>query len=228
MRLFYVDDSGASATRTAVFGWIELDTTNWRAIHRSWLDWRYDLYRTLGIPTDYELHCTKFVGGRGHPTGTDWDARKSERAPVLTATLARMSSIPGLGFGAVYVRADSAKEHRDLKIRCYRELVQLLDDRLARDGEDGMVVMDGDGTDLTYRVPHRGLSLDSCGLIEDPIFRAGHDSQWVQMADLVAYAAYMRVARIPGKEAAWSWYADHLSNAVTGPEPLRLTVVEKS
>jgi hypothetical protein len=91
-----------------------------------------------------------------------------------------------------------------------------------------MVIMDGDGTDPTYREAHRKLKLRSRSLIEDSLFQPGRLSQWVQMADLVAYAAYMHLARIPAKEATWSWYSDHLSNAVTGLVPLRLTTAEKS
>jgi len=228
MRLFYVDDSGAPATRTSAFGWVELDVSAWNPTLQRWLDWRRDLQRTVGIPTYYELHGTKFVGGRGHPTGTAWDTRKAERAAVVTSAFAQLSSIPDLGFGAVYACAATTNDHHQLKARCYLELVRLLDDRLAREGEYGIVVMDGNDTDLTYQAAHRELKHSSRRLVEDPFFRPGHRSQWVQMADLIAYAAYMQVARIPTKEATWSWYGDYLSNAVTGPAPLRLTAAEKS
>ncbi|MFD1045762.1 DUF3800 domain-containing protein [Kibdelosporangium lantanae] len=225
MRLFYVDDSGAPATRTAVFGWVELDADAWYATLQHWLDWRSKLHETVGIPADHELRAIKFIGGRGYPT---LDARRAERTEVLRSALVRMSAIPGLGFGAVYARGAATTNYHDLKTRCYHELVRFLDDRLARDGGFGMVVVRGDGTDESYYEAHRALSDDSRCLIEDPLFRSGRDSQWIQMADLVAYAAYMHVARIRGKEAIWSWYNDHLSSAVTGPVPLRVGAVEKS
>jgi len=226
--MFYIDDSGAPATRTSVFGWVELDVDAWYPTLQRWLDWRRDLHRTIGIPAYYEFHGTKFVAGRGRPTGTPWDTRKAERTAVVTSAFTQMSSIPDLSFGAVYACATTTKDHRQLKARCYLELVRLLDDRLARDGESGIVVMDGDGTDLTYQAAHRELRHPSRRLMEDPFFRPGHTSQWVQMADLVAYAAYMHLARLPTKEVTWSWYSDYLSKAVTGAVPLRLTAAEKS
>ncbi|WP_170301511.1 hypothetical protein [Saccharopolyspora hirsuta] len=55
-----------------------------------------------------------------------------------------------------------------------------------------------------------------------------YHSQWVQMADLVAYAAYMRLARIPAKAHAWRWFDIAAAGACTGPEPLDLKHAEKS
>jgi len=227
VRLFYVDDSGASETRTIVFGWVELDVTAWRPVLRSWLDWRSELQRTIGIPTDYELHGTKFVGGRGHPTGTEWDAHKAERLPVIADALRTVGRMPGLAVGAVYACADDRRGYRDLKARAYVELVQALDERLTAAGDFGMIVMDGDGTDPTYRAAHRELKLASRSLIEDPFFHASNHSQWVQMADLVAYAAYMHLAQLPSKEPTWQWYRDHLGTAVTGATPLELKASRK-
>lgn len=228
VRLFYVDDSGASDTRTVVFGWVELDVTAWRPVLRSWLDWRSELQRTIGIPTDYELHATKFAGGRGHPTGTDWDAHKAERLPIIADALNTIATMPGLSVGTVYARAADRRGYRDLKARAYAELVHTLDERLTTAGESGMIVMDGDGTDPTYRAAHRELKLVSRSLIEDPFFHTSRHSQWVQMADLVAYAAYMHLAQIPSKEPTWQWYQEHLAAAVTGMSPLELKVSQKS
>jgi hypothetical protein len=226
MRLIYVDDSGASTTKTAVFGWVEVDEADWRPVLRSWLDWRHELDRSIGITVEYELHSTKFVGSRGHPTGTVWDRNLGERISVMRSALARISSIPGLAFGAVYACAATTRDYRQLKARCYLDLVRSFDRRLAGDADRGIVEMDGDGTDPTYRRAHRELKLSSRWLIEDPHFHPGHHSQWVQMADIVAYTAYMHLARLPRKEATWSWYEDYLSNAVTGPVPLRLDAPE--
>lgn len=47
---------------------------------------------------------------------------------------------------------------------------------------------------------------------------------WVQMADLIACAAYMHLERIPSKERTWAWFRDIVAAAaVTGETPLDLT-----
>lgn len=86
-RLFYVDDSGSEDTGLSVFGWVELAIDDWNTVLAAWLEWRHTLYSTVGIASDYELHATKFAGGRGRPTGTDWDRSKAQRAAVAEDAL---------------------------------------------------------------------------------------------------------------------------------------------
>lgn len=82
----------------------------------------------------------------------------------------------------------------------------MLDRRLQVDGELGLLVMDGDGTDSSYYAAHRDLDLGTRALIEDPAFQNSHRSQWVQIADLIAYAGYQHLVRLPEKQFAWEWY----------------------
>lgn len=79
--------------------------------------------------------------------------------------------------------------------------------------------MDGDGSDPGYAAAHRDLKLAHRRVIEDPIFLAAHASQWVQMADLVAWSAYQGLLRHPGKEFAWEWYHRHLRDVDVADGP---------
>jgi len=83
-------------------------------------------------------------------------------------------------------------------------------------------VMDGDGSDRGYLNAHRNLKLASRNIIEDPLFQAAHRSQWIQMADLVAWAAYQSILQNPKKQFAWNWYKTHLGTCDVngGPIPL--------
>jgi hypothetical protein len=89
-------------------------------------------------------------------------------------------------------------------------MVNHLDDRLRAAGDFGLIFMDGDGSDSSYYRPHRSLELNARRVIEDPLFHDSRRSQWVQMADLVAYATYIHLFRPPSKEFAWHWYEQHL------------------
>ncbi|MBQ6639697.1 MAG: DUF3800 domain-containing protein [Saccharopolyspora sp.] len=222
VRVFYVDDSGAQQSGMNVFGWVELELRTWSQVLRGWLDWRQELYRSIGLATDFELHATDFVGGRSRPTGTDWDAVKANRSSVMREALSTVARLEGLEAGAVFLRTPSGVKHKAAKADAYARLVRYLDARLTAAGELGLIMMDGDGNDHSYRTAHRELKLATRSVIEDPLFHHSHHSQWVQMADLVAYTAYMRVARVERKAHTWGWYELLSPCARTGPEPLDL------
>lgn len=226
VRVIYVDDSGSDRTGLAVFGWVELEAHAWNDVLRGWLDWRHELYRSIGLPADYELHTTKFAGGRGRPTGTSWDNAKSHRAQVVADALRTLAELPGLSVGAAF-QCGTGSGHHQVKADTYARLVRHLDARLTAAGDLGFVIMDGDGTDPIYRTAHRDLKLATRSLIEDPMFQHSHHSQWVQMADLVAYSAFVRLARIAAKPHTWRWWELLAPSAVTGAEPLNLTESEK-
>lgn len=230
--MIYVDDSGSDQTGIAVFGWVELDARSWNEVLRGWLDWRHEMYRSIGLPADYELHATKLAGGRGRPTGTSWDNVKSHRTQLIDHALRTLAGLPGLTAGAAFQQRTAGHRYHDVKVDTYARLVRHLDARLTADDDVGMLIMDGDGTDPTYRIAHRDLKLATRSLIEDPLFQHSHHSQWVQMADLVAYSAYMRLARIAAKPHTWNWWELLAPNpntgTGTGTEPLDLTQAEKS
>lgn len=77
--------------------------------------------------------------------------------------------------------------------------------------------MDGDVSDGSYITAHRGLLLSTRSLVEDPAFQHSSRSQWVQLADLIAYAAYQSLQRADEKRFAWDWY-ERLGAQATAPQ----------
>ena len=211
VRLFYIEDSGTVDTGWIVYSWIECSYTNWNAGLRSWLTFRKNLFTKNAIPVSYELHATKFARGEGNPSAdTQWNRQKRYRGPVMQDALQAIGSCAHLHVGTV-ARLTSAKgpayaqERGDL----YRSLVHLLDQRLGAAGETGLLVMDGRAVDAYYDA-HRSLPLDTRNILEDPFFVEAHRSQWVQMADLVAWTAYQHLSKQSTKHFARNWYSTHL------------------
>jgi hypothetical protein len=128
-----------------------------------------------------------------------------------------------------WLRIGTADSHTSLtgtayhqeRSRVYLELIKALDGWLAGRGDYGIVVMDGNGSDESYITAHRQLDLATRALIEDPAFQSSHRSQWVQIADIVAYAGYQHVLQHPDKRFAWPWYPALAARAVM-TDPLLL------
>lgn len=208
-RLFYVDDSGAERSGLATYSWIELTLEQWSPALCQVLDWRDALSEAHGIPKGRELHAVEFANGRGNPSvhGDEWNRRKSLRRQVMDENFARFAGWDWLRGGTVYARTRLTRDaFAKERARVYRELVTMLDARLTANQEWGILVMDGDGTDASYPSAHRGLAVRRRSLIEDPFFQHSARSQWVQIADLVAYAGYQSVAQLPHKKFTWHWY----------------------
>lgn len=210
VRLIYVDDSGAEAGGVVSYSWVSVCADDWNMGLQEVLAWRTWMRDEHGIAKAYELHMTKFANGRGNPStfGDVWNRRKANRSFVIDATFERFSRWSWMRAGTIFARTTAKREgYRDERARVYRELLDKLEDELATAGEWGIVYMDGDGTDPSYRRAHRDLDIGSRRILEDPSFQHSHLSQWIQIADVVAYAAYQHVLRLPEKRFAWDWWS---------------------
>lgn len=190
----------------------------WPVVLRKWLELRKRLYREFGIHVEQELHSTDYINGRGRVTArppqrhihtgiTHWKDLGQEVARVL---LSEVASLEGVTVGAVYRRHEPNPSVFD-KVEVYRALIEQWEKELERRSEFALVFVDGNGTDSSYRTAHRGLKLDSRRIIEDPIMTDSATSQLVQIADLVAWCAYVAIERHPRHAFAWDWYEEYLA-----------------
>ncbi|WP_409483022.1 DUF3800 domain-containing protein [Arsenicicoccus dermatophilus] len=209
MRLVYVDDSGAEISGIVAYSWVELVDGDWSIALGRWLDWRDLLWERHQIGKAVEIHSTSFVNGRGRPSLNDeWNASKARRRAVFVQGLDAIAGAGCLRVGTVYARTTGRRgDYRAERLRVYGELVSVLDGHLAGAGELGIVVMDGDGTDTGYLGAHRALRLRTRRIVEDPMFQHSSRSQWLQMADMVAYSAYQEILQEPAKAFAHGWYS---------------------
>lgn len=152
-----------------------------------------------------------------------WNRRKRLRQLVAEQALAAISASGYITVGTVY-RCETGRRHKHslAASELYAAMVHHIDHRLTAASEFGVVIVDGDGTDTTYRSAHRALPLETRHVIDDPLFQDSHVSQWVQMADLVAYAAYLHLLQPPGKEFAWGWHDGYLRACDVNGGPIKL------
>jgi hypothetical protein len=223
-RFFYVDDSGSVDSGWIIYSWIEVAGHDWRTGLRSWIDLRKKIFAEFAIPPAYELHAATFAGGQGNPsTALDWNRHKHKRGQVLQLALAAIGATAELSVGTVYrVTGATGKAYAAERADLYNRLVAHLDTRLGTDRELGLIFMDGNGSDPSYRTAHRDLKLAHRNLIEDPLFQGSHINQWVQMADLTAWSAYQGLRRAPNRTFAWQWYDTHLLPRDVNGGPLQL------
>ena len=217
-RLIYIDDSGHPQSGLVVFGWIEFTPDRWADVLRVWLDTRKRLWREFSIPVVQELHTTDYVNGRGristkvperhiHAGHEHW---KDFGREVAAECLETLRSTEGLRVGAVWRRGEPRELHRT-KRETYSALITRIESELHGSDSLGMVFMDGDGSDTTYRAAHRNLKLSARRVIEDAVLTDSKHSQLVQMADLVAWSANAHIEPHRGNEFAWDWYTKFLS-----------------
>lgn len=209
VRLYYVDDSGAEKSGIASYSWVSVSVEEWRPGLGEILEWREWMRDKHGIPKAYEIHMTKFANGRGNPSahGEAWNRHKVNRSLVLDETFQRLGNWTWMRAGTIFTRSSQRREgFKDEKTHVYEQLVTIFEKELQQSDEWGFVFMDGDGSDSSYRRAHRNLEIGSRRIIEDPVFQHSHLSQWIQIADIVAYAGYQRILRIPEKKFAWNWW----------------------
>lgn len=228
-RLIYVDDSGHQASGLCVYGWVHFHPDRWALVLRRWLDVRKMLQREYGIDVDSELHATDLVNGRGriskhvperyrHDGSIFW---KDFGRDVVRLLLTEIGSLEGLTVGSVFERF-APDPDQATKTSLYRKLVQQWERELVGEEGLGLVFVDGNGTDHSYRTAHRSFELLDRRVVEDPVMIDSTQSQFVQIADLVAWRAYAAVERPSRLDFSWGWYERHLAARDPRRAPLDL------
>lgn len=177
---------------------------SWREAFGVLQHYRSHLKQTYGIFTSKEFHATEFVAGRGRIAPSV--VAKGLRAQIFKEYLGVLTGLPGaaiisgcwpragISLGEIHSKAFSRIQER-LQRRCAAKNSQMI-----------MVVDEGRATEL-QKVARRSKVWNPVGsrfgawedgssyknipndrLIEDPVFKASHQSFFLQSADFIAYA----------------------------------------
>jgi hypothetical protein len=159
--------------------------------------------RRHGVPVDYELHSSKFLGGHGRPGRRN--PGHTDRRRMAQSALDLIGGFPGLTVISIY---SFGRDFRAAKRAAFAGLVRDLDTRFALDGQSIDLTVDGDGTDRLYEEVHADIQPQQ---ISHPAHQVpAHESLWLQAADLVAYTACQAVARQETRRYMQHWYTHHL------------------
>jgi hypothetical protein len=210
VNFYYVDDSGDE--HQDLLAAIEVPAEAWKECLRLWLSWRKWLYKRHYLPTDYELHGSEFVEGRGNPVPTWVDDAGIAHDPPLNTTkgvrreiywqcLRQIARSPNVRILTIHQAGVD-------KMAIYHDLLGWIQQELAAAGRLGVVVVDG--VDPNYRKQHRELDLKERLIVEDVWMKDSAHCQFIQMADLAVHAAFQAVVQNPDKNFMWDWYKAHV------------------
>lgn len=197
MYLVYIDES-YDKTHFA-YSAIFIHAFRWNSYFQHLLEWRRIWHDDHNIPLDYELHATKFIGGRGeHPVRKD----KDYRARLFYDAVGRVESMKGVK--VINAMTEKKRKHLDLFERMLNRINRTLESLNAY----GVLICDeGNESKLIstvrkmqkyneipsncYHYEIHGSSMRNIPLeriIEDPLFKTSKSSYFIQMADFIAFS----------------------------------------
>jgi hypothetical protein len=205
MHFAYIDesgDSGIGGSRTYSLGCILIDADDWPDRFNRLIDFRRHLYSLFGLPVRAEIKANYLIRN----SGPFRKLRLGEQARFAIYRQA-MRLHPKLGFKTFAILVNKANHPtRTADALAWEYLLQRLERFTTYDNEVVLVVHD-EGNALAVRKLARksrraGIAGSMFGtgyltrpfnrLLDDPVSRTSGQSYFVQLADLVAYAAFRR------------------------------------
>jgi hypothetical protein len=197
----YTDESGSE--EFTLHSSVLVPVARWTSVLQKWLKYRSYLARKYSVPKSYHLHMHDWMGARDTPVPDDTrhaiNTSKKLRHELACKALKTIASCDVLVFTTTLKTPVARK--------AYVHHVTELDRFLGEQDSWGVVVLDGPFANAREKLaPHREMDLASRRITEDPWVQPASGSQLVQMADIVAYAAFQAAQRNESKEFMWDWY----------------------
>ena len=193
MYLVYIDES-FDETHYA-YSAIFINAFNWNDIFKQLVDWRMTWFQDYNIPLDYELHATKFVGGRGLPVPRSKDIR----ADLFYKAIGFIEGISDIQI----INAITPAKGKHLQL--FEYMLNRINRTLQAKQAIGILICDeGNENKLTAKVrqmkklnqipndfsyyPGGSRNIPLNNIIEDPLFKTSKSSYLIQLADFVAFS----------------------------------------
>ena len=206
MYFIYIDESYDKTlyAYSAVF----INAFMWNQYFKNLSDWRIRWFDDYGIPPDYELHATDFVGGRG-----EYPARKGKayRADLFYEAIGLIENMKGVS--VINAITPSKKEHLEL----FAVMLNSINKKLEAEKATGILICDeGNENKLTSivrkmkkknHIPYnssgstsgtRNIPLDR--IVEDPLFKTSESSYFIQLSDFLAFSLLRNEKPLPNTQ----------------------------
>ncbi len=214
LTLIYPRNAGSSTDGLVVFSWVEVKPDQWSAALASWTQHRENLYAKYGVPPTEELHASALIAGRGSPSENDtFNESQSMRRALVEDSLGALGENDSIEIGTVYRRTpERGRAYQTVKADTFSDLVSSWDDKFSREGRFPMISITGLAITVDHALKaHRLLNEDTKKVRGNPYHHDGPISQWTQMADLLAWAAYQGQRPNQSNDYAWDWYEQKIT-----------------
>lgn len=216
MLVAYVDESGstgsisAGGSQTYTLGCIVAQSSRWSAAFDALVGHRRFLKARFRVPMRAEVKANHLLRNAGpfRGLGLGEEARRA----VYRSHLRLVAKLDLRAFAVVIRKAHltSGDPHEF----AWRFLLQRLE-RLSTNGRTEVLVVHDEGDDervrrLARKARRAGtagsafgtghVKVPFRGLLDDPVPRKSHESYWLQLADLTAYAAFRNVHPPPARD----------------------------
>ncbi len=217
MYFCYMDESGdagwppASQTRAFVLGGVLVHEDIWRDALDDLVRFRRFLRKEFGLQVDAELKSNFLVhnGGpfKGLSVGDEMRKKIYKMALRLPEKMAGGNKVKVFAIVCDKARLQQHAWHEEPAEAVWCRAIERLE-RFTKNADDTCMLIPDEGDERLIRkvtrrmrrfsqVPSRfnteNLSRPAVRLIEDPSFRRSHESYFLQLADLVAFAAFRAI-----------------------------------
>jgi len=209
MFLAYIDESGdkgplaTAGSRSFTLGCVLVRATAWPSTFDALIGFRRFLFKQFGLPVRAEIKANHLLRNAG--AFRDLALSESARHAIYRGSL-RLQAKLSLSAFAIVINKAKLRAGVDPHGQAWTFMFQRLE-RLTTPGDDRVLVIHDEGDRLAVRKLARkarragmagrafgpgALPRPFKGLVDDPVPRDSQESCFLQLADLVAYAAFRR------------------------------------
>ncbi|MFI7148196.1 DUF3800 domain-containing protein [Nonomuraea sp. NPDC050022] len=206
--MLYVDDSGNSRD-LMIYAALDIDRRFLLEAHARWARLREEIAHEGLIAAHVPLHAVDLIGVRGAHVhfysdhGLSREKHRQYMRNIVRRGLQAIADMPGICPRIAYRKALLGKTGRP---ELYQEFVTEVNRDLAKSDEMAKIIIDGNGTDPSFREAHRRLSAVNRRINGDPAFLPRAQCGLLQAADFVAYAAFQSLEANPKRLFMWNWF----------------------
>ncbi len=244
MLIAYIDESGDTgnslnrSSATYTLGCVLIDANDWSQAFDDLIAMRRRLRNRFKIPVRAEIKANYLVRGSGALKAVNLSP--AERSLIYRAHFNEMDSNGTMQAFGIVVQKSMQYSGKDILGAAWMPLLQRLERASFHNAQSPVLIIHDEGENLSIRKlarqARRHLSAGSVTgagsqqhpfskLVDDPIPKASNESYFLQLADLVAYAAFRSLyAPSPGiaqvvPQAMWNNLGDVVRTQVNSLRP---------